>query len=147
APTEGLAEKIVDADGLKRDAEAVRRIVGDPFKTLRGVLRSGVAENARALFYTADSRLRALADRFDSKAIHDLADQFHARAGIADAVTGEEFGAVGDTYHEAVQREGRGRANQALELPAPFAKDEAAKERIADLLRTPDAKHRATRAE
>jgi len=129
-PAPFIREKLIDGDGLKRDAKAIRKIVGNPRETLKSVGRSGFADVGRWAFYTMDSRMRQMAERYNSAAINDLADIFHSRAGKMDK-------AVGETYHEAVDREGFGRASKAWQILAPFQGDKSAMERIGLMLRDP----------
>lgn len=139
-PGPGIADKLVDKDGITRDIEAIRNAVGKPIETLKGVVNGGFAQMGRAYFYTMDARLRGLAKRYDSEAINQLADMFHARAGVVDK-------AVDETYHEAVDREGFGRAGQMWRALEKFAGDKAAMERIGMMLRNPGARQRGRRAE
>jgi hypothetical protein len=139
-PASDLADKVVDTEGLTRDAQAIKNAVGNPVETLKRIASSNIADNARAIFYSADSRFRAYARRYDSPWIDRLADTFHARAGQFDE-------AVGETWHEAVEREGYGRAQQAWRILEPFAGDKAAQERIAKMLRVPEMRQTGRRAE
>lgn len=129
-PKPSIIDKLVDREGLTRDAEAIRNIVGNPVDALKSITKGGFAEMGRAYFYTADSRLRGMAKRYNSDAITQLADMFHAQAGKTDR-------AVSETYHEAVEREGFGRAGQAWRILEPFFKDKAAMDRIGLMLRDP----------
>lgn len=139
-PAPDIADRLVDKDGITRDIKAIKQVVGNPVDTLAKVMKSGFADNARALFYSADARLRYLAKRYNSDAITNLADQFHARAGNVDK-------AVTETYHEAVDREGYGRAGKVWRVLEPFAGDKAAMERIGLMLRNPSERTSAKRAE
>jgi proteasome lid subunit RPN8/RPN11 len=139
-PGPDLAGKLVDKEGITRDIDAIKRIVGNPIKTLGSIVNSGLADNARAAFYTMDSRLRHLAKRYDSEAITFLANQFHAQAGKVDK-------AVGETYHEAVDREGFGRAGQVWRILEPFAGNKEAMDRIGLMLRRPGERTSARKTE
>lgn len=139
-PTPDIQSKLVDKDGITRDIDAIKKVVGSPLETLGRIVNGGMADNFRALFYTMDSRMRVLADRYDSEAINQLADQFHARAGKVDK-------AIGETYHEAVDREGFGRAGKVWRILEPFAGNKAAMDRIGLMLRNPGQRTSARKAE
>lgn len=139
-PGPKIASGLVDSEGISRDVQKIRDVVGNPVETLKGITSSGLADNARAIFYSMDSRLRAYAERFNSPSITKLADMFYARPGTGD-------GAVTETYHEAVEREGLGRAAQSLRILEPFIGDKAAMERITKMLRLPAERQRGRRAE
>lgn len=133
-----LIDRIVDRDGLARDAETVKRAVGDPKGSLKSVLR-GMDSAASALFYSNDARLRGLAARFDSPAIDEIADAFHAEAGKGKGTA--------RTYHEAVESHATRNVQRMYEALEPYARDKAAMRRIQDLLRFPDKRQRATKPE
>lgn len=127
---DGLIDKLVDRDGLTRDAEAIRKAVGNPVQTLKAITKGSFADIYRSFFYSMDARTRQYAKRFNAPSITKLADMFHAEAGKTDKATGE-------TYHEAVEREGFGRASQAWRILEPYFNDKAAMDRIGLMLRDP----------
>lgn len=135
-----IIDKLVDRDGLKRDAQAIRDAVGNPLDTLKGIAEGSMAEMGRAFFYSMDSRMRVMAKRFNSPTITKLANMFHAEAGKSD-------NPVGETYHEAVEREGFGRASRAWRILEPFFNDKEAMDRIGMMLRNPGEKRRGRMAE
>lgn len=139
-PAPEIQSKLIDKEGFSRDAQLIKSVIGSPFKTLKAVAKSGLADNARAAFYTMDSRMRAYAKRYNSKAITELANHFHAQAGTGGPATTE-------TYHEAVDREGLGRAGQAWRILEPFIGNKAAMERITRMLRLPGERTRGRKAE
>jgi len=139
-PGPAISSGLVDKDGITRDVQKIRDIVGNPVETLKAITRSGLADNARAAFYSMDSRMRAYAKRFNSPAITALANHFYAQPGTGG-------GPVTETYHEAVEREGFGRAGQALRILEPFIGDKAAMERITRMLRLPAERSKGRRAE
>lgn len=139
-PAPFIRENLVNGDGLKRDTKMIRDIVGNPREAMKNVGRSGFADVGRWAFYTMDSRMRQMAERFNSEAINDLADMFHARSGKMDK-------AVGETYHEAVDREGFGRASKAWQILAPFQGDKTAMERIGLMLRDPSRRTKGKKVE
>lgn len=136
----GLANKIIDTNGLSRDAQAIKDAVGDPGKAIKAIFRP-VKDGLSWLTFSADSRGRAVADRINSKAAHELLDHFFAPPGKMDGVT------TGRTYHEAVTHYGTGRSQQAFRAIEPIMDDEAAQKRVAELLRFPNRKTRATAQE
>lgn len=139
-PRGNIIDKLVDTDGMKRDAQAIRDAVGNPLKVLKGISEGSMADMGRSFFYSMDSRMRAMAKRYNSPTINKLANMFHAEAGKTDE-------AVGETYHEAVEREGFGRASRAWRILAPFFEDKDAMNRIGMMLRNPGAKTRGPMAE
>jgi len=139
-PGPAIRDGLIDKEGMIRDLDALKNAVGSPVEALKGVMRSGLADNARAAFYTMDSRLRTYAKRYNSDAINKIADMFYAQAGTGG-------GPVTETYHEAVDREGLGRAAQAWRILEPFIGDKEAMDRITRMLRQPNERTRGRRSE
>jgi hypothetical protein len=134
----GIVNRIVDADGLKRDAAAIRSAIGNPISTAKSLLKP-MRDVISAGFFTNDARLRGLADHFSSQALRDYADLWHARSGKGDG--------TGRTYHEAVQREAITRSQRMFEALEPHLGNDAAVNRIVNLLRFPKKASLATAAE
>lgn len=124
-----VVDHLADFEDMKNDIAAVKRAVGDPIEAAKTVLRP-LRDFATALTYTNDGIMRSLAARFDSNAIAELADKFHARAGKGDA--------AGRTYHEAVQRAAVTRIGDVHAALEPFLRNSGAMNRIRNLLTHPD---------
>jgi murein DD-endopeptidase MepM/ murein hydrolase activator NlpD len=136
----GTFNKIVDKDGLTRDAAKLRAAFKNPGSVMKGVLRAA-GEGMGAAMFSADARGRAIADRIDSDAARELMDHFFAEPGKLDASP------TGRTYHEAVQRFGHGRSQEAFRALDGVLGNPASERRVADLLRFPNKKSRATEGE
>jgi hypothetical protein len=133
-----LVDKVIDADGIKGDAESIRAAVGKPLQTVRAFTKP-MQRIISAAMFTNDARLRALAAKFKSDALTEYADVWHSRAGKGDATA--------RTYHEAVARAATTRTQRAFEALDPFLKSPESLGRIKDLLTHPNKTLRATAAE
>lgn len=135
---EGGLLDLVDGEGLKRDAALVKKIISSPIQSAKDAIKP-MGEFISAAAFSNDARLRSLADRFDSDALRELADHFHARSGKDDATT--------RTYHEAVSRRSSGQMQQAFDALEQFSAKPASLKRIRDLLSNPSGKGKATASE
>lgn len=131
-------DRIVDTEGLKDDAASIKRVVDNPLTAVREFLKP-VGNMVATATFSNDARLRGLAAKFQSDAITELADHFHAQAGKGDKTA--------RTYHEAVARRSATQMQQAYDALEPFAKDQAALNRVRSLLATPRKAVSATAAE
>lgn len=129
--------RIVDTDGLKRDVEAVRRAVSNPKATATNVAKR-IKDGVSWTMFTADARGRGVADRIESKAAHELLDHFHAQAGKLDDA------AVRETFHESVQKYANGRSQRAFRALEGITGNKVKERRVADLLRYPNRRAKAT---
>lgn len=130
-----LVDSVLDVDGVKGDAGAIRAAIGKPTSTLRAFTRP-MKRVVSAAMFTNDARVRGLAARFQSKAITDYADLWHARAGTDDG--------TGRTYHEAVNRAATTRTQRMYEALEPLLRNKDALGRVRDLLAHPTKSTRAT---
>jgi murein DD-endopeptidase MepM/ murein hydrolase activator NlpD len=136
----GQVRKIIDKDGLSRDRERLRAVLGNPKQAADAIARR-LKDGIGWAMFSNDGRGRAIADRIESDAAHELMDNFFARPGARNNE------GVGETYFEAIQRYGGGRAQQAYRALGDISKNEPAMRRVADLLRYPNRKSRATQGE
>lgn len=136
----GQAYKIIDTDGLTRDKERLKAFFGNPVKAA-GAIAERMKRGVEVVAFTNDGRGRAIADRLESDAVHELMDHFFARPGMLDGKATKE------TYYESIQRYGVGRAQAAYRALQSIGDNPAANRRVADLLRYPNRKSRATAEE
>lgn len=101
-------DKILNLEGITKSVDAVRKAVGDPMTAMRTIAKT-IHDMGSWAFYSADSRGRLVADRIKSQAAHDYLDNFFARPG-------KDGPAVGETYHEAVQRHGAGPTQETFRV-------------------------------
>lgn len=133
-----LVRGVFDVDGLTRDTKRIRKTIGKPTEALGRVMRTARGP-VEATFWTNDAKVRAAAERFNSDALREHADLWHARAGKDDATP--------RTYHEAVTRESGLRSQRMFNALQPFVESPRSLSRIRDLLATPNKTVRASAAE
>jgi hypothetical protein len=130
---DALAKFFVDTDTVHDAKEGVKKLAaGLRGSSARDVLAKTLDSGRFAgrfvasYFHSIDARMRGLAARFDSPAIRELADMFHARAGLADGTA--------RTYHEAIELKARRWNKTLFDTLHPFAGDEAAMTRIRNII-------------
>lgn len=133
-----IADPTVDLGAIRGDMAAFRKAFGEPRETLERLTRP-MRDFVSWAMFTADARVRTLAEHFDSPAMREFADLWHPRAGKGDA--------TGRTYHEAVTRNSSPRIQRAYEALEPHRKSRAAMDRIRELLTHPNKTMRAAAAE
>lgn len=132
-----VASKIFDLEGLKRDRDTIRAVVGEPKNFVKGAFKS-LDRFGSAVGYSSDGTLRTLSRHFDAPAIAKVADMFQARAGAADSTE--------RTYFEALTRN-FGRFRSRLDAAVtPFLGQADAMARVRDLVADPAASPAGTTA-
>ena len=134
------AARLIDKDGFKRDVKRVKEAIGKPSETL-GLIGKQMKDVGAWAFFSTDARGRTIAERIKSDAVHEYMDNFFARPGMHDGK------AVKRTYYESVQRYANARSQEAFRALDGIRGNKASEARVAEMLRFPKKRIKATEAE